>query len=104
MSAPIWVPSEQRRAASNLMAFIAFVNERQQSNICDYAALHAFSIDAPASFWPLAAEFCDVRFDVAAATGFEPGSSMLDARWFPGARLNIARTLLSAPDDAIAIL
>lgn len=104
MNQPIWSPGAERAAGSNLTAFIHLVNQRLHRNLSDYAALHPFSVREPQQFWLLAAEFCGVEFDRPADTALQDGAGMLDAKWFPGARLNIARTLLAAPDDASAIV
>src|SRR5687767_12621750 len=104
MSKPIWTPTPERIANANLSRFIALVNERLQRGIGDYESLHAFSIEEPQHFWLLLAEFCGVQFDRRAETALQHGATMRDARWFPGARLNIARTLLAAPDAASAIV
>ena len=48
---PIWQPSADRIAQSEMMAFIAEVNRRWNKNIVDYAGLHQFSVDEPERFW-----------------------------------------------------
>ncbi|HZP88774.1 MAG TPA: acetoacetate--CoA ligase [Burkholderiales bacterium] len=104
MIEPIWTPTRQRVAESNLTAFMTVVNERLQRDLRSYDELHAFSIREPGQFWSLVAEFCGVQFDVAPATALKPGRTMASARFFPAARLNAARTLLAAPDSALAII
>jgi acetoacetyl-CoA synthetase len=104
MNKPIWQPDAERIAGANLTAFISLVNQRLQRSICDYAGLHSFSVDQPHEFWRLVAEFCGVQFDRAAMAGWRPSAGMQNVEWFPGARLNIARTLLAAPADASAVV
>lgn len=101
MTQPIWRPSSDRVAKANIAAFIAAVNARWQRSIADYKSLHAFSIDEPDKFWLSVFEFCNIRHEKIGERVVLHPEKMPGARWFPDARLNIARTLL-AHDDAMS--
>jgi acetoacetyl-CoA synthetase len=60
----------------------------------DYAALYAWSIEAPAEFWAAVWEFCGIRAVAPYHTVLRDGSRMPGAKWFEGARLNFAANLL----------
>ena len=60
MTSPIWQPTPAQAAATNMAAFMAFVSERHGTTVPDYAALYAFSIEAPEKFWVAAWDFCEV--------------------------------------------
>ncbi len=105
MSAPIWVPSQERAEGSNMARFIRFVRETTgNDDIRCYAPLWAFSVHQPQKFWPLVWEFCAIQ----ASGSFEPvlleGEKMPGAQWFPGVCLNFAENLLRHRDDRPALL
>jgi len=92
---PIWQPSAQRVAASNLQRFI--VANRARLARADYAALYDWSIGAPAEFWAAVWEFCGIRAVTDCTTTVRDLQRMPGARWFEGATLNFTANLL-APD------
>jgi acetoacetyl-CoA synthetase len=84
-------------------AFRLLAAERSGRALDDYGALHAWTIEDPAAFWPLVWEFTEVLG--------EPGDEVVrdldrmpGARWFPRARLNFAENLLRRRDDAPALI
>jgi acetoacetyl-CoA synthetase len=104
MSAPLWQPTAEQVARSNLAAFMRFLAERGRPAMDDYTSLYQWSIAEPAAFWAAAWDFCGVvatrRFDAVV----EDFDRMPGARWFPGARLNFAENLLRFRDDRDAIV
>ena len=81
---PIWEPSAERIAQSEMTAFIADVNRRWGSQIVDYASLHRFSVDEPERFWTAVWDYCGViaeqRGDVVLTDGDQmPGARMVSA-------------------------
>jgi len=104
MTAPLWQPTADQIAKSNLTAFMRFVADRGHPAMADYASLHRWSIDEPEPFWAAVWDFCGVvasrRYDMVV----EHFDRMPGARWFPGARLNFAENLLRFDDDREAIV
>jgi acetoacetyl-CoA synthetase len=98
---PIWRPTPQRMAASNMQRFIASVSERLDRP--DYDALYAWSLSRPDEFWEVLWNWCGVR----ASNGYDTVVCDLDrmpgARWFEGARLNFVDNLLRPEHDAAAL-
>lgn len=93
MNHPLWTPSPERIAASALAQFGERARAVSGRAIADYAELHAWSIDSPASFWREVWDFGGVIGECGARI-LEDGERMPGARWFPDARLNFAENLL----------
>ncbi|MBT8214700.1 MAG: acetoacetate--CoA ligase [Acidimicrobiia bacterium] len=96
MSEIMWEPGPDRIAAARLTSFLASVTA------ATYDELWRWSIEDPAGFWGEVWGFCEVigsrDEDVLV------GDSMIETRWFPGARLNYAENLLRSPDRRRAVV
>ncbi len=98
MTAPLWTPSPDRIAASNLDTFRVTVNARHDLTLADSDALHAWSIAEPALFWDAVWDVCGIVGDKGGVV-IEPGD-FLGTRFFPEATLNFAENLLVGPPDS----
>lgn len=103
-SAPLWTPSPERVARTQIAAFLARVNARHGTALTCYRGLHAWSIAHPAAFW-------EEIWDLGGVIGSRSGPSLVDgdrmpgARFFPEARLNYAENLLRPRErDSIALV
>ncbi len=99
---PLWSPSEERVARSNLTAFAAKAGLVAGRPLSDYADLHRWSIEERGAFWSLVWD----EFGIVGDKGgrdLVDGDRMPGARFFPDATLNFAENLLkkTGPDDAI---
>ncbi len=103
-SQPLWQPSAERIAASNVTAFRAAATARWGAVLPDYEALWRWSVDQPERFWQSVWEFGGVVASQPADRVLVDGDRMPGARWFVGARLNYAETLLKRRDDAEALV
>jgi len=99
---PLWRPTAQRAAASQLAAFAARVGSFG-NNAPDYPQLHRWSIEHPEAFWSQLWDFAAVRGEKGQRILID-GDRMPGARWFPEARLNFAANLLRRRDDTVAII
>ena len=100
---PLWRPSLQQIAASNMQAFHRFASDRYGAPEGHYTALHDWSTTECADFWRALWDFCEVigeRGEVVLSNG----EDLLQARWFPDARLNFAENLLRRRDNGTAII
>ncbi|QEG23198.1 AMP-binding protein [Mariniblastus fucicola] len=94
--APIWFPTDQAIAASNLTDFLI------QTNHSDFQSLKTWWQNSPSEFWKAAIETLNVAFR-------EPPVSILefddprDPTWLPKARLNIVESCFQADDSATAL-
>ncbi len=99
---PLWQPSPERAAASQLAAFHRLAAERFR--VADgYPALHAWSVREPDEFWPLLWDYLGIVGERGERV-LERGASLADARFFPDAKLSFAENLLAHGGDAIAII
>jgi acetoacetyl-CoA synthetase len=94
---PLWTPSAERAAGTDLARFLRLA--RQES----FADLHAWSVAHSEAFWNLVWDFGEVRGEKGARTLVD-GERMPGARWFPDGRLNFAENLLRRRDGADAIV
>ncbi len=104
MTEPLWQPSENRIAETNLHRFMEEVNGEWNVTIADFAALYHFSVDEREKFWRSVKDFSGVIAETWGAVALEDGDKMPGARWFPGARLNFAENLLRRRDSVDAIV
>ncbi|MEE8534914.1 MAG: AMP-binding protein, partial [Kiloniellales bacterium] len=104
MSEPLWRPSAERIAASNLSHFMAEVERRWGVATGDYDALWQWSIEQPERFWQSLWDFAEVRAETRGQTVLADRDRLPGARFFPEARLNFAENLLRRRDDGEAIV
>jgi acetoacetyl-CoA synthetase len=104
MNQPLWQPSAEAAAASNMTAFMRAVERKCGVRLPDYATLYDWSIREPEQFWREVWAFCNVIAGRRGEVVLEHRNRMPGARWFPQARLNFAENLLRRRDDATAIV
>ena len=104
MDQPLWRPSPERAANTNLAAFMRHVRGRWDVSAADYAELYQWSISERERFWQSVWSFCGVIAEAQGDTVLADGDRMPGARWFPDARLNFAENLLRRRDRATAIV
>jgi acetoacetyl-CoA synthetase len=97
MTAPLWTPSPERAAATEVARFMKLAGKR------DYAELHRWSVEHSPEFWNLVWDFCEVRGQKGERTVVDAGR-MPGARWFPDGRLNYAENMLRARGAGDAIV
>lgn len=100
-SSPIWTPSKERVANSNLKKFIEHINMQGEA-IDSFADLYQWSIVENKKFWMEVWDYCDVigfQGDCIIGEGkpkWQAYTSNRDNLWFPQAELNYAENLLSS--------
>lgn len=99
---PLWVPTEERKNAQPLTRFMTWLGSRTNTQFADVDRLHAWSIEHRGEFWSAIWDFCAVEGEKGERTLIN-GDQMLDARFFPDARLNFAQNLLKheGAEDAL---
>ena len=80
MTTPLWRPSDEKIASTNLTAFVRFLEERTGQVFDGYPALHRFSVDQMDAFWGAVWEFCGV------IAAFRGGPVLINPTKMPGAR------------------
>ncbi len=99
---PLWTPSPQRAAASEMAAFMRRAAAKWGRDFPDYAALWQWSVEKPEQFWAQVWSDCGIVGEMGDAV-LRDGDKMPGAQWFPQARLNYAENLLrhKGAQDAI---
>jgi acetoacetyl-CoA synthetase len=100
---PLWSPDPASLPDLPVSHFRVEASRRSGLELGDYDALHRWSVTEPGAFWDLVWDFCAVigeKGDRALA----PGTSMQEARFFPGARLNFAENLLRNSGGEMALV
>ena len=100
---PLWRPSAERVAKSQVMAFLAEANRRHGLSLKNYRELHAWSVAQSADFWDLVWDFCGVIGDKGARRLID-GDKMPGAQFFPDAKLNFAENLLRGHESGDALI
>ena len=102
---PLWQPSPERIARSQLTQFASFLKARfPNAEVSDYQALHHWSITAAEDFWRSVWDYCDVISSQSSEVVVTDLDQMPGASWFPDARLNFAENLLRRRGDSTAIV
>lgn len=94
MTDPIWTPSRERIEASEITRFLGWLADKNGLKLPDSQALHQWSLEHPDAFWSAIWDHFGVVGDKGDAP-FLVGEGMLDARFFPAARLNYAENMLA---------
>jgi acetoacetyl-CoA synthetase len=100
----VWRPGPERMAGANLTQFMQGLASRRGVAVADYAALHAWSVSEPESFWRELARFAEVRADWGSGPALTDAGLMPGARFFPHASLNFAENLLRHRDEHPALI
>ena len=101
---PLWTPSAERVAASNMSAFMRAAGTQWGRTFSDYAALHRWSVDEREQFWLSMWDFGKVIASSRGERVLVDGDKMPGAQWFPDARLNFAENLLRTRNDTDALV
>ena len=104
MPHPLWTPSPERIAHSQMDTFRRQINQQLGLSLADYPQLHEWSIQQRADFWQALAAFFQVQFSTEPTEILEEGQHMTEARWFSGATLNYAAHLLQGTDEQPALI
>lgn len=100
---PLWTPSDSQIKSSPMYRFMTWCSTRVGRDFSDYDAFHQWSVDDRAAFWSAVWDYCGVKGEKGERL-LENGDVMLDARFFPDARLNFAENLLSESGDDDAMI
>jgi acetoacetyl-CoA synthetase len=105
--APLWKPTPEAVARTQMTALTARLAERSGrdvSDLADYAALHALSTKELALFWTTVWDETGVIAETRGERALIREEAMPGAQFFPDARLNFAENLLRRRDDAEALV
>ncbi|RTR06261.1 acetoacetate--CoA ligase [Halomonas nitroreducens] len=104
MTTPVWQPSPEAIAASQMTALMRRIEDAHGVTLSDYGALHAWSLAYPEAFWALLWQTFEIVAETRGERVLVDPEAMPGARWFPDARLNFAANLLRRRDDHPALI
>jgi acetoacetyl-CoA synthetase len=104
MAKLLWKPSAERVRQTNMLRFMASVNQEYGQHIEDYPSLYDWSVNNNREFWASWWDFAGIMASAPFSQVIDDLSKMPGAKWFPGARLNFAENLLRYRDDRHAII
>ena len=100
---PIWSPSEDLVAQSNLTSFQKYINSKYNTNLKTYDALHKWSVNSLNDFWSSLIEYEKIIYKGSLFPHIDGDMCMPGTKWYPNMKLNFAQNLLKINDDSIAI-
>ncbi len=105
MSEVLWEISADMLESTSIYNFQKKLEERYQKSFSSYAELHKFSVDFPAEFWGLVADFSGIKFHKKAKSIFKKSESgeIFDDQFFLAAELNFAENLLLEGGGQVAV-
>lgn len=104
MADPIWKPSAEMIAKSQMTAFMSQVSRNCGQQFSNYQALHQWSITNPEEFWVEVVKFTEIEFSSPWKNILINADKMPGAKWFEGATLNFARHLLRHCSEKTALI
>jgi acetoacetyl-CoA synthetase len=99
---PLWTPSEAAVAESPMTKFRLWCADKYAVGLPDHDAFHQWSIDNRGEFWTAVWDYCGVKGE-RGNQALINGDHMMEARFFPDAKLNFAENLLArtGPSDSL---
>ena len=104
MAKLLWKPSAERVRQTNMLRFMAAVNQKYSEHIEDYASLYDWSVSNISEFWAAWWDFAEILASTPFSQVIDDLSKMPGAKWFSGAELNFAENLLRYRDNRNAIV
>ncbi|MGB1611903.1 MAG: acetoacetate--CoA ligase [Arenicellales bacterium] len=101
---PLWSPSAEQIASSNMTRFAEDASSRWGRSFVDYTELHRWSVMHPEEFWRSVWDWTGAMGSGSLNPVIEHPERIPGAIWFPNLRLNFARNLLRRRDDGPALL
>lgn len=100
---PLWKPSDAE--SSQMSAFIKHVNAEHSRSIESYAQLHSFSVTKISDFWSSVWSFLKIPSSVPYTQVIDESAPMDSIpKWFTGARINYAETMLQNSTSKTALI
>lgn len=99
----LWTPSNEQKQTTSLWKFAQNTAYLHGCAPKDYAGLLNWSIEQPVAYYDTLWDELDI-IGHKGGQSFVPGATMLEAKFFPNAKLNYAENLLREPDEQIAII
>jgi acetoacetyl-CoA synthetase len=100
----LWEPSADQVKNAQITAFIDHIEQQFALEFIDFQDFYDWTIREPEHFWKTVWDFCGIISSEPYSHVLDQGGEMVEAKWFPGARLNFAENLLRYNDQQTAIV
>lgn len=90
----LWYPSEERKKSAHMTRYMDFLTQEYNQKVTTYNQLYTWSINERADFWASLWDFFDIVHSKSYDTVIQNPDTMLESKWFQGARMNFAENLL----------
>jgi len=104
MNKLLWSPSANEIENTQAWGFMHEVNQEFETKLTNFHELYQWSCEFPESFWDLFWKYSSIIAERSPTEVLKNGDDFLDSKWFPDARLNFAKNLLSERSDNPAIV
>ena len=92
----LFEPDEKTIKESNIYIYIQYINKRFEKQITDWEGVYAFSINESELFWLSLWEFLEIKGELGSSPITKNNTDMLNAEFYPEAKLNFAENLLES--------
>jgi len=100
----LWSPSTDEIKNTQAWGFMHDVNQEFKVKLTNFHELYQWSCEFPESFWGLFWRYSSIIAERNPTEVLKNGDDFLGSEWFPDARLNFAKNLLSERSDNPAIV
>ena len=104
MAKLLWEPSEERKRDANITRFMEYVNQQYGKNLHNYEELHKWSTDYLPEFYASVWDFIGIKASKSYEMVVDDINEFPGAKWFTGAKLNLAENLLRYRNDRTAFI
>jgi len=104
MNKLLWSPTTNEIKNTQAWGFMQEVNQEFKVKLTNFHELYQWSCEFPESFWDLFWRYTSIIAERNPTEVLKNGDDFLDSKWFPDARLNFAKNLLSDSSDNPAIV
>jgi len=104
MNKLLWSPSANEIKNTQAWGFMQEVNQEFKTKLTNFHELYQWSCEFPESFWDLFWRYASIIAERNPTEVLKNGDDFLGSEWFPDARLNFAKNLLSKRSDNPAIV
>ena len=104
MNKLLWSPSANEIENTQAWGFMHEVNQEFETKLTNFHELYQWSCEFPESFWDQFWKYSSIIAERNPTEVLKNGDDFLDSKWFPDARLNFAKNLLSDSSNNPAIV
>ena len=104
MNKLLWSPTTNEIKNTQAWEFMQEVNQEFKAKLTNFHELYQWSCEFPESFWDLFWKYSSIIAERKPTEALKNSDDFLGSEWFPDARLNFAKNLLSDSSDNPAIV